>query len=148
MRLSRASCYPTAAVVALTARSLAAFTAGSSPGICYLPCQNHIESFSAVCAASRCSVLENHAHASVKVTPSAVTTLRIPTSTLCTAVWHLSVQSRCSPHHTHSPVGLVSAMMGLSATHLPTSVPRTTGVATSLHVAYSIYTMGQLFTMW
>ena len=69
VRLSCASCCPTTAVVALTARSLAAFTAGSSPSICCLCCQNHIDGLSAVCAASSWSMLLNHARASVKVTP-------------------------------------------------------------------------------
>ena len=90
-RLSCASVYPADAVVAQIARSLAEFTAESSPGIRCLCYENHIDNLSDVCAASVCCMLPNHALASVKVTHRAMTTLVVPTSMCRTAFWHRSV---------------------------------------------------------
>ena len=84
----------------------------------------------------------------MNVVSTAMTTLSADTSIVCTAFWHRNVHNRCSPHQTHSLVGCVSEIKGLSATHRPTSSPCTTGAATSLQAAYSNATIGQLLTKW
>ena len=84
-RRSCASCCPIMETLTCIARWRALSTLGSSPSMRCQCCQNHIDSFSDVDAASCCSVLQNHTLVSVKVTSSAMTTVKAPTSILRTA---------------------------------------------------------------